>query len=87
MSKINVLASLSNRVIKTKTQLKDLMSKSPDLVTFVPIPIPGNPAHEAVRGIATFIPAGTQVTVHSPTVGRQWTATVSRNENHEFTIK
>ena len=92
MSMINVLAvqvtasDQPAKPIKTKTDLRRFLSVSADLVTFVPVPVRSNPAHEAVRGIATFIPAGQTVTVHSPT-NRKWTATVSRNTDHEFTVR
>lgn len=87
MSKINVLAiGPTHEPITTKTALKQLISTSPDLVTFVPVPVLSDPAHEAVRGIATFIPASATVTVHSPT-NRKWSAIVSRTESHEFTVK
>jgi hypothetical protein len=86
MSKINVLAVSETGPIRTKAALTQLIKTSTELVTFVPIPVPSNPAHEAVRGNAYEIPAATVVTVHSPT-GRKWTAQVSRTNSHVFSVK
>jgi hypothetical protein len=87
MSKINVLAvGPTGKPVSTKSALKQLISTSADLVSFVPIPVASDPAHEAVRGLAYLIPAATSVTVHSPT-NRKWSATVSRTESHVFSVK
>lgn len=90
MSKINVIASLVTEsvsdVIKVKAKLKNLLETSAEVVRFVPIDVPGTPAHEAARGIATRLPAGMTVTVLSPT-NRKWLAEVTRSESNVFSVK
>jgi hypothetical protein len=78
--------SQHSTVVETKRGLKALISTSAETVKFVPIPVVSDPAHEAVRGSAVWIPAGTPVTVHSPT-NRKWSATVSRTESNVFSVK
>lgn len=86
MSKINVLAVSDNGPIRTKTALKQLILTSAELVKLVPVPVISDPAHESVRGTAYTLPAGTTVTVHSPTT-RKWSAEISRTGSGVFTVK
>jgi len=83
MSKINVLATGLNGPITTKSALKQLIMTSPELVRFVPV-IPSPALVSAVP--AYDAPIQGTFTVHSPT-NRKWTATITRTNSHEFTVK
>lgn len=86
MSKINVLAVLNGKPIKSKSGLKNLIFTSAELVRFVPADVPGTPLHEAVRGPADQIPTSVTVTAHNPS-GRKWSAEIVRGESGTFSFK
>ena len=87
MSKINVLAVLvtdgKSVPVTTKKGLMNLISASGEAVKIIPIePSPGLvAATDAYR-----LPPGSVFVAHSPT-GRKWTAEISRNESHVFSVK
>jgi hypothetical protein len=83
MHKINVLAVGPSGPISTKTALKQLISTSAELVKIVPVTAsPG-----LVSATSAYdVPAGTVFVAHSPT-GRKWSAEISRNESHVFSVK
>lgn len=89
MLKINVLAVMlspngsgESILIRTKKTLKDLIVTSPELVKIIPVqPSPGLvSATDAYR-----LPPGSVFVAHSPT-GRKWSAEISRNESHVFSV-
>jgi len=90
--KINVLAvfidpdSGESVPVRTKAGLRNVILTSSQVIKFVPIPVPSDPAHEAVRGFAYDMPVDAVVTVHSPT-NRKWSAEVTRSGSHEFYVK
>jgi hypothetical protein len=83
MHKINVLAVGPSGPISTKTALKQLISTSAELVKIVPVT--ASPSLVAATS-AYALPTESVFVAHSPT-GRKWSAEISRNESHVFSVK
>lgn len=82
-AKINVLASFQGQPIKTKTALVQLISTSAELVKITPV----KPSPSLVSATSAYnLPTESVFVAHSPT-GRNWTATISRNHSHGFSVK
>jgi hypothetical protein len=83
MSKINVLATFQGEPIRTKAALTQLINTSAELVKIVPV----TPSPSLVSAVPAYnLPSGTTFIAHSPT-NRKWSAKISRNESHGFSVR